>query len=76
MKKLAILLFLCVVAVVIGKSPGTGKNEMSASLLYNVEALAADEYMRPVQCYGVGSVDCPAADIKVKSFYIGYNLEE
>lgn len=74
MKKLAILLF-CIVAVWTIKNISSYQNKVSSLLLYNIEALAADESMLPTQCLGSGSVDCPASHDKVKYVFQGYSLK-
>lgn len=77
MKKSVIFLFLCIVAVGAIKNRSFHQNKVGSLLLYNVEALASDdEYMRPVQCVGIGSLDCPFSHEKVKNYFIGYSLGE
>ena len=39
-----------------------------------MEALADDEEMTYIECYGSGSVDCPINHIKVKEVYAPYSL--
>lgn len=45
-------------------------------LLENVEALASEEVGGPVDCLGIGEVDCPRAHEKVKYVMSGYSLEK
>lgn len=45
-------------------------------LLYNVEALAADEGWNVVRCVNSGTLDCPVAHEKVKYIFSGYSLED
>ena len=42
----------------------------------NIEALAADEHDVPINCFGSGSVDCPATKVKVEYVATGYSLEK
>lgn len=77
MKKLSILLFLlCIVAIGVIKKQSSHQDKVSSLLLYNIEALAADEIMRPVRCLGRGSIDCPASHDKVDYVAEGYSLEK
>lgn len=46
------------------------------TLLDNIEALAADEHDVPINCFGSGSVDCPATKVKVEYVATGYSLEK
>lgn len=76
MKKLVILLF-CVVAVLSTKNVTSHKNVKSTLLLYNVEALAADnEHAAITHCYGTGTLDCPISHKKVEYIFGGYSLED
>lgn len=50
------------------------KQVASDLLLENVEALAAGE-MTPAHCLGIGCVDCPVNNTKVKYVFSGYSLE-
>lgn len=52
------------------------KTELSDLLLKNVEALADNECVSKVYCWGSGSVDCPIADAKVEYVMEGYSLED
>lgn len=76
MKKLVIILFVCVVAIVAIKNRSIHKKQVSSLLLYNIEALAADENIGTRQCFGIGSVDCPVFHTKVEYVFGGYSLEE
>lgn len=75
MKKLVILLFF-LVAVLSTKYFASHKNGQSTLLLYNVEALAADEHAAITHCYGSGTLDCPISHKKVEFIAGGYSLEE
>ena len=75
MKKI-IFLLLCIVVVLSAKYFSSHKNVQSELLLYNIEALAADEGGGPYNCVGVGSIDCPLSHYKVKYVFSGYRLEE
>lgn len=72
MKKLVVILFICLAAVVTIQYYSSHKNTVNSLLIDNIEALAADEYTRPTQCYGSGSVDCPVTHTKVKLVGYGY----
>lgn len=74
MKKLVILLFLSIVAVAITKLVSYKKQE-NPLLLYNIEALAADEHAGVGWCLGIGTVDCPVTHTKVEYVFGGYSLE-
>ncbi len=77
MKKLSILLFLlCMAAIGAIKMQSSHQDKVSSLLLYNIEALAAGEFMRPVYCLGRGSIDCPASHDKVDYVAEGYSLEK
>lgn len=75
MKKFIISVFL-IVAVIVTKQLSSYKGNVSSLLLYNIEALAADEGGGPYNCVGVGSIDCPLSHYKVKYVFSGYRLEE
>ena len=77
MKKLIVFL-LCMVAALSTKYFVSHSNSKvhNTFLLYNVEALAAGETMRPVRCLGRGSIDCPASHDKVDYVAEGYSLEK
>lgn len=77
MKKLVSLLLLGIVVVCFVAKQSSQNKKVSSLLLYNIEALAAnDEITKPVRCFGIGSVDCPASQEKVEMYFIGYSLEE
>ena len=73
MKKMIILLFLCVVTVVITKK--IHQDKVDPLLLNNIEAIASEESGVPTKCYGSGDLDCPVSHDKVKHIYGGYSLE-
>ena len=76
MKK--ILLLLCIIVVVLStKYFASHKSWQSVLLLYNIEALAADdEYPLVSHCYGSGTLDCPVTHRKVEYVAGGYSLED
>ena len=77
MKKLSVFFFLlCIVAIGAIKKQSSHQDKVSSLLLYNIEALAAGETMRPVRCLGRGSIDCPASHDKVDYVAEGYSLEK
>ena len=45
-------------------------------MLENIDALASGEWGGAPRCVGVGSVDCPIADVKVYAVGGPYSLEE
>ena len=51
------------------------KEELSAIINTNIEALADDEHVAITQCFGKGSVDCPKSHRKVEYVFGGYSLE-
>lgn len=75
MKKLVVILFMFLAVVMVIKCISNRNNKVNALLLDNIEALAADEYDRPVHCIGSGTVDCPATHTKVKMVGYGYRLQ-
>lgn len=67
-KTVSLFLFIAMLAFVSIKA-GLNKNRQTADLLLkNIECLATPEN-GPVRCIGIGSVDCPATEVKVY-FYI------
>lgn len=69
-------MFLFIMTVVVLHKVEVLKREkVSSLLLYNIEALAADEYDRPRYCFGIGSIDCPTFCKKVEYYGIGFSLE-
>lgn len=77
MKKIVILVFLSVVAVLISKDLNSKKNEENPLLLLNIEALASNgEHSDTHKCIGTGTVDCPSTHDKVEWVLGGYSLEE
>lgn len=74
MRKIVIVLFLCIAVSGIIKNQTSHKKEISTLLLHNVEALAADE-VKNYYCVSEGSVDCPIAKVKVEYVFGGYSLE-
>lgn len=76
MKKIAVFMFLFIVVIGITKVIKSRKNDVSTLLLYNIEALAADESNLPTRCFGTGSVDCPRIHTKVEYVFGGYSLED
>ena len=75
MKK--ILFLLCIIVAVLStKYFASHKSGQSVLLLYNIEALAADdEYPLVSHCYGSGTLDCPVTHRKVEYIAGGYSLE-
>ena len=51
------------------------KEELSAIINTNIEALADDEHVSITQCFGKVSVDCPKSHRKVEYVFGGYSLE-
>lgn len=75
MKKLVFILVVCFAAAYTVKE--LGKREKNADLLlYNIEALAADENATNVYCVMAGSVDCPISNAKVEYVIDGYSLRK
>lgn len=62
-----------VAALFFNRESGKSVDEL---LLENVEALASEEVGEPTLCLGVGEVDCPIAQTKVKYVMSGYSLEK
>lgn len=63
-KTIYLFLFIAMLAFVSIKA-GLNKNRQTADLLLkNIECLATPE-IPGLECYGYGSVDCPATQIKV-----------
>ena len=69
-----ILVSMVVVISIVGYCKIHQSENLSTLLLENVEALADDEEMTYIECYGSGSVDCPINHIKVKEVYAPYSL--
>lgn len=59
MRKLLLLFCLCLLVIGVSVRIPLHKKKISSLLLYNIEALAADENIGVGDCLGVGSVDCP-----------------
>lgn len=74
MKRIVFFLF-CIVAILFTKHLVSHKNMQNTLLLYNIEALAADESIIPTKCLGIGTLDCPISHDKVKYIFGGYSLE-
>lgn len=75
MKKI-IVLILCIVAILTTKHFSSHRQVQNSLLLYNIEALAADEGWHAVRCMNSGTLDCPVAHEKVKYIFSGYSLED
>ncbi|MBB4043249.1 NVEALA domain-containing protein [Bacteroides reticulotermitis] len=76
MKKLSVLIFSSIIAILVLYKVEVSKNEkVSSLLLQNIEALAADEHDRSKYCFGVGSVDCPTSYQKAEYYGIGISIE-
>lgn len=69
MKKLIILLSLCIVGILIIHRDH--QDEKCSLLLENIEALAGNEDPNIYRCMDQGSVDCPSNHTKVKHVIIG-----
>lgn len=50
------------------------KKETTPLLLENIEALANGEHGGDIFCVGIGSVDCPLNDTKVRTVYESFSL--
>lgn len=75
MKMKVILLVFCAAAIS-AKYLSSNENEQSSLLLYNIEALAADEHAAITHCIGKGDLECPITKKKVKYIFGGYSLED
>ncbi len=64
MKKLILLLFLCIACIWMTHRNHQGKKY--SLLLENIEALAGGEEDIVYRCLGLGAVDCPSDHSKVK----------
>ena len=60
-----ILVSVAVVVSIIGYCKIHQSENLNTLLLKNVEALADDEDFGRIDCFGLGSVDCPITHIKV-----------
>lgn len=49
-------------------------SKINSLVLQNIEALAEDESFDSVDCFGVGSIDCPKDNSKVAYVVSGYGL--
>lgn len=76
MKKLVALVSFVVITVLVAKKLDFSKEKVNSLLLYNIEALAADETIERTRCLGVGTVDCPSTHDKVEYVLEGYSLEK
>lgn len=74
MKKL--LFFSILMMAVLSVNYSLKEPRVNTLLLDNIEALAADEHDVPINCFGSGSVDCPATKVKVEYVATGYSLEK
>ena len=72
MKKL--LFFSILIMAVLSVNYSLKEPRVNTLLLDNIEALAADEH--DINCFGSGSVDCPATKVKVEYVATGYSLEK
>lgn len=68
MKREISVIVLCVVGICVFASLYDSKSEYEEEGLWlmNVEALATGESEVPIDCMGVGCLDCPGYSIKVK----------
>lgn len=67
------ILVLCVIAAICYCNLPQ-KTQESSVILMNIEALAADENIKPMYCILKGTVDCPINHEKVKYVLSGYGL--
>lgn len=75
MKKFIVIAFLMIVMVSLY---GVRSTEFKANtlLLDNVEAIAADEGVKPMRCFGSATVYCPITQKYVEFVAEGYSLED
>lgn len=45
-------------------------SDTDSLFLQNVEALASDESLSEISCWGVGSIDCPKSHAKVEFAFV------
>jgi hypothetical protein len=56
------------VAILINIQVNLNQKVLPTITLQNIEALSNSEFPE-VKCYGIGSIDCPSEDIKVKYIF-------
>ena len=74
MQKVFLILFVGILAVLVGHKAMKSSTVMDDVVLKNMEALASGENGLPVTCDGSGDFSCPKNGDKVGFVYVGYSL--